>query len=135
MVRSRLIALALAFAMFSIGCTSTTTIYTKPTGAVAKIDGKRTLGRTPIELEEDVWLWTNHMIEVSMEGYGTQNVQIRSDGLNIAYLAVCVCTLGLLLPIMFVSSYPNQYVIELKPTSPDQAAEEPISEQASIDFE
>ncbi len=119
--------------IFATGCYSTTNIYSKPGNARVTLDHKRSLGRTPVELEEQVWLWTRHAITVDKEGYEAQTIQISSDGLNFAYVAVCVCTLGVMLPIMFASSYPKQYIVELEPETPE-SDDVPVEEDPAVSF-
>ncbi len=103
------------------GCFSTTKIYSKPMGATVVMDGKHPLGATPIELEEQVWLWTQHLLTVEAPGYTTRTVQLRAAGINYGYLVVCVCTLGLLVPLAVTSAYPKQYVVVLTPSTPAPA--------------
>lgn len=114
--------LALLLLLFiGSGCFSRTYIYSKPTGAAVTIDNSRSLGHTPIELDEQVWIWTKHNITVQADGYHPQTIQIRSTGLNIGYAVVCVCTLGLLAPLGLLSAYPKQYIVELTPEAPEAA--------------
>lgn len=116
------------------GCYSTTTIYSQPAGAKVVLDQKHEIGTTPLTVSEPVWIWTDHVLTLSSPGYATRPLQIRSEGLNFAYLAVCVCTAGLLLPIMFASEYPPQYVVQLQPENP-QAAQTAYLEKPTIEFE
>lgn len=104
------------------GCFSTTRIYSDPPGADVVLDAERRLGTTPVELEEMVWLWTRHQVTVQKEGYEPQVIRIRSEGLKFGYAAVCVCTAGLLLPMLLASTYPQQYTVTLQPTTPRAAA-------------
>ena len=127
------IAAIAAVAALSSGCYSTTEIYSKPARADVVIDQTKSLGKTPIHLEEQVWLWTSHSLTVQKDGYHSQTIKISSEGMNFAYLAVCICTLGTVIPLMFVSSYPEQYVVELKPAAPESAAA-PMSEELAINF-
>lgn len=97
------------------------------------IDNTHSLGRTPVELEEQVWLWTSHSITVRQDGYQPQTIQIRNTGINFGYVAACVCTLGLMLPIAFASEYPKQYVVDLAPSTPE-ASNEAVREGATVSF-
>lgn len=119
--------------LLATGCFSKTNIYSKPGNARVVLNHKKSLGRTPVELKEQVWLWTRHSITVAKAGYESQTIQISSDGVNFAYIAVCVCTLGILLPIAFASSYPKQYIVELEPATPE-ADDAPVEETASVSF-
>lgn len=121
-------------ALFSAsGCYSTTKIYSDPPGARVVMDHQRYLGETPVELKETVWLWTRHSLTIDKKGYTSVTLPIRNEGLNYAYLAVCVCTGGLLLPIMFASKYPPQYTVTLEPTVPATTAT-PFEKEAAIAF-
>ena len=97
------------------GCYSKTNIYSKPSGATVLVENRRLLGKTPIELEEQVWLWTNHMLTVKADGYETQSVQLRNTGINWGNAVICLCSLGVLLPVALTSGYPEQVVVELTP--------------------
>lgn len=112
----------LAVITLGSGCFSKTMIYSKPSGAKVTIDNARLLGTTPIELDEQVWIWTKHQVRVEAEGFEAKTVQIRSTGVNLGYAVICLCTLGLLLPLGLASDYPKQYVVELAPSGAQPAA-------------
>lgn len=107
--------LLVGFLVVFSGCVSTTRIYSKPAGAKLVIDDEKVLGRTPVEYKESVWIWTKHEIDVTLDGYEPATLTLKNRGMNSAGFAACACTLGVLLPFMFLSRYEPQYVLELKP--------------------
>ena len=134
----RTLLIALIAAAFS-GCYSKTKIYSKPTGAQVVMDRGYDLGKTPIELEEMVWMWTKHQLTVSAPGHEPKTIDIRATGINAGYAVVCICTAGLLLPLGPASGYPPQYFVELTPLGAAQPAagapaRPPLGERVPIDF-
>lgn len=97
------------------GCISTTKIYSKPSGATVVIDDTRLLGETPIELEQQVWLWTSHSLTFIADGYVTQTVALKNTGIRWAHALICLCTAGLVFPTAMASTYPEQVVVEMTP--------------------
>lgn len=130
---ARTFAVMLVAAGMCTGCFSKTRIYSRPAGASVLIDNKRSLGQTPVEIEEQVWVWTKHAITLQAQGYQPRTVQIRSTGVNWGYAVACACTLGILLPLGLLSSYPAQYVVDLVPLTPDEASP-PLQESAAVTF-
>lgn len=127
------IAATVAVVLLSSSCYSTTRVYSNPSGATVVLDETKNLGTTPLEVEDQVWLWTKHSVTVQKDGYESQTIELKNEGLNLGYLALCVCTLGLLLPIMFASEFPTQYVVQLSAATP-QSGSEPLDEQATVTF-
>ena len=116
------------------GCFSKTHIYSRPAGASVTIDGTHPVGKTPIELDEQVWVWTKHNVTVAADGFAPQTIQIRSTGINYGYAVVCVCTLGLLFPLAMVSEYPDQYVVNLIPATPAAAEQPALAATPTVSF-
>lgn len=108
--------LILAVSLLGASCAPTTTrIYTRPGGADLVMDNEYALGKSPVELSEPVWIWTNHSIRVSKPGFKTRTIEIKNTGINAGGAIACVCTAGILLPLFFRSSYLPQYLVELAP--------------------
>lgn len=131
--RNALIVVTVA-ALLATGCPSTTQIRTKPAGAQIVMDNTIKLGRTPIEYEEMVWVWTNRRFEARMPGYETTVFQIEKDypwGQN---LALCLCTGFILWPIVFASGYVPQTLVELRPSGQAFVADG-IDERFELSFD
>lgn len=123
------LCLLLAFSFALIGCASKTRIYTLPAGADLTLDDKKVLGKSPVEYKETVWIWTKHKVTAKLDGHSTRSITIKNNGMNGAGFAACACTVGLLLPFMFVSEYQPQYLIELEenPSKTPETDEQPLS--------
>lgn len=112
----QLLTLCLFAAALSTGCVSTTRVNSRPAQARVLLDGKKEMGKTPIELTELVWLWTNHRLHVSKNGYESRVVPIKGK-FHAPYLAACVCTAGLLWPMLLLGKYDASYFVELVPAA------------------
>ena len=70
-LRKKVVSVALLVA-FSSGCTSTTLINTRPTGARVEVDG-RYIGDAPASYSETVTAWTRNQVRLTLAGY-KQNI-------------------------------------------------------------
>lgn len=95
------------------------------------MDDQVTLGATPLEVRRMAWLWSSPTLRLTHEGYEAQLVPLEAtfDPMN---LAVCLCTGGLLFPVLFLGNYPSDVVVELQPLDTGVRAE--LSERPVVDF-
>ena len=124
--------LVLVFALFfQWGCYATTQIQSSPANADVVMDGKSVLGKTPIQLTEMAWVWTDHSLLVSKKGYAPAVVRIKGEFRPIM-LVPCFCTLGVALPMVLIGEYAPSYFVTLEPDG--IATLGPIQEDASVNF-
>ena len=119
-----------------MGCSTTAQIHSEPQGARVIIDGDEAVGRTPIEIEELAWVWTSHEVLVRKEGYVPKTVALEAS-FDPTYLAVCVCTLTLLWPLVLVGEYNESIVVQLQPEGARPGAvgqTRQLREQPAISF-
>jgi hypothetical protein len=121
--RSPFLLLIAAVAAMAPGCSSTTTVISQPSRAEVILDGQSRLGETPLEIRDLAWVWRKRELQVRKDGYYTSIVNLESEYQG-SSVALCICSLGLLWPILFVGEYPSQILIEL----------EPIERAETIDF-
>ena len=102
------------------GCVSETAIYTRPAGAdVVLLERGRVLGKTPILLRDQVWVFTDHELEFTKPGYLPAKLRIRPAArpLNIAFCAVCAVAAWPVWPMALLGDFTRtEYVVPLKPT-------------------
>ena len=130
---SRLV-FAIGASLLFASCASTTRIYTSPAGAELTLDDKKMLGKSPVEYTETVWIWTKHRVTATLADHKEQSITIRNSGMQGAGFAACACTVGMLLPFMFISNYQPQYLIELQPIETKPTEQKPVAFKTTIDF-
>jgi hypothetical protein len=112
-MRCAALALGLGWVVLS-GCGTSTKLSSRPHGAEVIMDGERLLGRTPLLLQEQAWLWTDHTLTFRKEGYLTEQVTLEANA-NAANVIVCLC-LWPLWPLSLQGVYQDRVVVNLEPS-------------------
>jgi hypothetical protein len=94
------------------GCGTAVEISSRPPGAEVIMDRQVVLGRTPILLKEQAWLWTSHTLTLRKEGYVTEVVELEASSVP-SSLIICLC-LWPLWPLSLQGSYGVPVVIEME---------------------
>jgi uncharacterized protein YcfL len=135
MIRSRLAVIAMIVSTcLLMGCVSTTQIQSQPSGAEIIMDNTARLGRTPIELREMVWVWTNRRFEARMSGYQSQVFVVQKEYPWAQNLVVCLCTGLILWPVLLASKYTSSTTVQMIPTDTTEAPGT-IVEQPQLAFD
>lgn len=113
-MRCAALALGLGWMVLS-GCGTSTKLSSRPHGAEVIMDGDRLLGRTPILLQEQAWLWTDHTLTFRKEGYLTEQVTLEGEA-SAANVIVCLC-LWPLWPLSLQGVYQDRVVIDMEPAA------------------
>ena len=121
------------------GCVSETAIYTRPAGAeVVLLEQGRVLGKTPILLRDQVWVFTHHELEFTKPGYLPAKVRLDPTArpLNIAFCAICSVATWPVWPMALLGDFTRaKYVVTLQPTGDllgDSAA--PMTSDPKVTF-
>lgn len=72
------------------------------------------LGETPMEVRDLAWVWRTRQLQFRKDGYYTSFVDLKSEYRG-SSVALCLCTVGLFLPVLFVGEYPAELLVELDP--------------------
>ncbi len=123
----------------STGCVSETAIYTRPAGAeVVLLDRGRVLGKTPILLRDQVWVFTEHELEFTKPGYLPRRIKLDPTArpLNIAFCAICSVATWPVWPMALLGDFTRtKYVVPLEPTGDFLGeAREPLTAEPKITF-
>ena len=116
--------LACALACASIvgagpGCISTTTktlVLSRPHAATVT-SGGRVLGKTPLELEEQAWVWSSRELILRKKGHLPARVELTSSArwVNIGVLSAgCIFGLWTLWPLALLGDRPLEVMVPLK---------------------
>lgn len=105
--------LAMAGALIVSGCASSTLIESRPAGATVTLDGEYHVGETPLRVRDMPWVMGGRDYQFSQEGYHPRVIQMkpRRSGRN---TVACLCTGGLLWPLMFFGEFPEDLVVALQ---------------------
>jgi hypothetical protein len=140
-LRTHLAAAAalLALGATSTGCVSETAIYTRPAGAeVVLLERGRVLGKTPILLRDQVWVFTEHELEFTKPGYLPTRITLEPTArpLNIVFCAICSVATWPVWPMALLGDFTrSKYVITLEPTGDGLAeAREPMTSDPKVTF-
>ena len=114
-----------------VGCYATTQIHSYPANATVVMDDKALLGKTPVQLTEMVWIWTEHKLLITKDGYSPTVVKLKGE-FRPTMLIPCFCTFGVALPMALIGEYPPSHFVTLEPSS--VATRIPMSERAPVNF-
>lgn len=103
--------LSLLLTVFA-GCTSTTTILSRPTGANVSVDGQN-LGPAPALWSNTVWAGTKNHVRLSMQGYQDVNTTIAADQWSVGRVVASV--LCFLPGLLWSTDYRPEYEFALQP--------------------
>jgi hypothetical protein len=95
-----------------MGCTSTTTISSRPTGANVTVDGQN-LGPAPALWSNTVWAGTKNQVRLSMPGYQDVNTTIAADQWSVGRVVASV--LCFLPGLLWSTDYRPEYEFSLQP--------------------
>jgi hypothetical protein len=109
-------ALVLAFiaAALATGCTSSTIINSRPSGANVVVDGQN-LGQTPAQWSETVWAGTKNNVRLSMPGYNDTTATIAADQWSVGRVIASV--LCFLPGLLWSTDYRPSYEFALQPAA------------------
>lgn len=126
--------LLLIVVMLSSACTSTMGIYSRPAGADVVMDRDKTLGKTPILLKEQTWIWTRHQFTFTKAGYESQTIKVSAKA-RPANMVLAVCTTSCCLwPVALLGQLPDTIVATMTPdANPYEQAS--LTESVEISFE
>jgi len=93
------------------GCSSTTTISSRPSGAIVYVDGVRK-GPAPVRHSDSAPLGAVKQVRLEKEGYRPLTTVIRKDELQIGPL---IGGILVLVPFIWLMGYPPQCEFELEP--------------------
>lgn len=122
---------ALILLTLSTGCVHKTRIASNPEGAHVVLNDKRTIGETPIDVQNQAWLWTTWQLSLEKEGYHVEFVEVKSKALPVNILA-CVCTLGILFPVGLAARMPESVDVEMRPL--DDRPQQVMQSNAALRF-
>jgi len=100
------------------GCGTTTQIITEPPGATAIMNDSKLLGTTPITVEAQIFMWTQHAVRLEKDGFESAEIVLRSvQPISTKYLALCLCSFTMLWPLGLLSDFESPlYRVVLTPT-------------------
>lgn len=130
-MRIAILSLALVGMTVLGGCASKTLIESRPAGATVILDGDRYVGETPVEVRDLPWIASRRQYLFLHEGYYPQVVELRPI-LNSRHLLACMCTVGMLWPLMLFSEFPSDMVITMERDGPPPRAE--FSPEPRVEF-
>lgn len=130
-------AACMAAITMSVGCGMTQTktlIITRPHAAEVTSRG-RLLGKTPIELTEQTWAWTERDLTIRKKGYipvrATLSAQAR--WVNVGVLSAgCIFGLWTLWPMALLGDRPKEWVITLKKPATTAQKVTPFQENPEV---
>jgi hypothetical protein len=114
-----------------VGCGTSVMITSRPSKAEVVMDKKKVLGRTPILLKEQAWLWTSHTLTFRKRGYLTEQRRLEASFFA-PNLIICMC-MWPLWPMVMQANYPNSIVVHLKEAA--SASLEPTDQGAVMRFQ
>ncbi|WP_230467687.1 PEGA domain-containing protein [Lujinxingia vulgaris] len=127
-LQTGLLALVL---MMSSACASTTLVESQPAGATLILDGERYAGQTPVQIRDLPWVFSSRTYQLSMEGYHPRVVELEATASSKSWVT-CVCTAGIMWPLVFFGRYPSDVVVRLSPIEAPARAE--FKPQPSVSF-
>ena len=93
------------------GCASSTMITSIPDGAKVYVDGQL-IGRAPVTQKDTAILGIAKTVMLKLDGYRTTTGTIRKEELDPGAL---VAGLLVIIPLLWITRYPSQYLFELEP--------------------
>ncbi|MFU8805214.1 MAG: PEGA domain-containing protein [Bradymonadaceae bacterium] len=114
-----------------MACSSTTRITSRPSQAEVVLNGEKRLGETPMEVRDMGWVWRTRQLQFNKDGYHTTFVDLESEFRG-SSVATCLCTVGLLLPVLFVGEFPAELSVQLDPIERAEIVD--FSEARGIEF-
>jgi hypothetical protein len=94
------------------GCASTTTLHTKPEGAIVMLNGAK-VGETPYTLtDKDIVIGEKKLL-VQKAGYKDATVTVKRDQWSTGRIILGICACGV--PLLWAADYPADYTVELAP--------------------
>lgn len=115
------LVVVLAFLVLS-GCASSTLIESRPAGATVVLEGDLMVGETPVRVRDLPGARTRRTYEFSKEGYHPRVIELAGKT-HSRHLLACLCSMGMLWPLMLFSEYPSGILIELERDNPAPRAE------------
>ncbi len=114
-----LATLTLSMCILTAGCVSETAIYTRPGGAdVVLLNRGRALGKTPILLRDQLWVFTRHDLEFTKKGYLPAQISLEPNArpLNITFCAICSVATWPVWPMVLLADFERpKYVVTMQP--------------------
>ena len=110
----RIVSGVIVLSIMLTGCSSTTTIHSRPTGAKVYIDNI-SRGTTPCRYSDSGIVGTSKSLKLVKEGYQPLITEIRHDEFKIG---PCIGGIFFLFPFLWVEGYPASYEFELEPIAP-----------------
>lgn len=116
------------------GCISTATFYSEPSRARVTLDNRKILGETPLQVQEQVFLWTAHTVTVEKAGYKPQMFRLEADTYNYRSAMLCLCSATVLWPAALTADYVmSRFDVTLEPV--ETASASGISPGKPLDFD
>ena len=106
----RTISVILIATIFLQGCASSTMIRSIPDGAKVYVDGQYR-GRAPVIQKDTAFSGSAKNVALKLDGYATKTGTIRKEETDVIRL---VAGIFLLLPLLWMMKYPDQYIFELE---------------------
>ena len=98
------------------------------------MDNTIKLGKTPVELREMVWVWTERRFEARMQGYQNTVFFVEKEYPWAQNLVVCLCSGLIMWPVLLASKYTDRTVVTLTPAG-TTSAPQPVVEQPELAFD
>lgn len=113
-----------------VGCSSTTLIDSRPSGAELTVDEEYYVGETPVEVRELPWLWTERRYQFERPGYHVEyrDLSASFDG---RHMFMCLCLPGAW-PAFFFGRFPERMLVHLDRKAEASKAE--FSRQPEVKF-
>ncbi len=128
MKRTALFVSLVSLLSVSTGCSSTTMIRSRPSGATVRNVRGEKVCKTPCDFSGGGVIGSSEVLLLEKEGFVEDTLTIRKDHVNglaiagwVAGAAVTwwtVVGLGLLVPIAWMADYAPAYNVELEPVAP-----------------
>lgn len=115
--------------VLSAGCSSTTFVDTRPSGAQITVDETYYVGQAPLKIRELPWVWSSRQYRFERQGYHVEYHEMEAT-MSRAHLLMCLC-MGAW-PAMFFGRFPERVVTHLEPRS--QASNAEFSRDPSVSF-
>lgn len=123
----------LGLALLTSGCLSTASVYSTPAKARVTMDERKIVGETPLQVEEQVYLWTAHTLTIEKDGYKPQVVRLEGKTYNLRSALLCICSLTALWPLAMTTEYvTNEVNVDLVPE--DTVTSQMLTPNANIEF-
>lgn len=125
------LAALVVVALVTSGCASSTLIESRPAGATVTLDGEYYVGETPLRVRDMPWIMGSRDYQFTAEGHYPRVIQIKPRRSG-AHTVACMCTLGLLWPLMLFGEFPEDLVVSLQREQPLPRAE--FEREPLVDF-